>query len=89
MIRKISLKCDEDPTWFKSGLNLRLGGHWGFLTGDLEDGVIFDIIDLLWGTSDPCACQGAGQHSQVSKLCFEERLKIVHFMSLVVFESMA
>ena len=22
-----------------------LGGHWGFLTGDLEEGFFFDIID--------------------------------------------
>ena len=26
-----------------------LGGHWGFLTGDLEDRVILDIMDDLGG----------------------------------------
>ena len=26
-------------------LHLGLGGHLGLLTGDLEDGVIFDIIN--------------------------------------------
>ena len=45
MIRKIFWKFDEDPTWFRSDQNLGLGGHWEFLTGDLEDGVIFDIIN--------------------------------------------
>ena len=48
MIRKISWKLDEDPTWFISGLNLELGGCWGFLNGDLTDRVIFHIIDHDW-----------------------------------------
>ena len=26
---------------------LVLGGHWGFLTGDLEDRVILDVMDVL------------------------------------------
>ena len=26
-----------------------LGGQWGFLTGDLEDRVILDTMDDLWG----------------------------------------
>ena len=45
MIMNISLKFDEYPTWFRSGINLGLGGHWEFLTGDSKDGVIFDIIN--------------------------------------------
>ena len=32
-------------------LHLGLGGHLGFLTGDFEDGVIFDIIDNVGGCS--------------------------------------
>ena len=47
MIRKLSWKFDKDPTWFRSGLNLGLGEQWEFLTGDLKDGVIFDIIDQV------------------------------------------
>ena len=47
MIGKISWKFDEDPTWFRSGLHLGLGGHWRFLTGDLKDEVIFDIMDCV------------------------------------------
>ena len=47
MIRNIAWKFDEDLTWFWSGLNLRLGGWWGFLTRDLEDGVISDMEDIL------------------------------------------
>ena len=32
-----------------------LGGDWGFMTGDLEDGVIFDIIDhdCRWYSRQP------------------------------------
>ena len=41
----MSWKFDEDPTWFRSGLNLGIQGLSGFLTGDLREGVIFDIID--------------------------------------------
>ena len=40
MIGKISRNFGEDLTWFGwKSLS------WGFLIGDLEDGVIFDIID--------------------------------------------
>ena len=56
MIRKISWKFDENPTWFQSGLNLGLGGRWGFLTGDLKDGVIFDNIDH--------ACRWYGKYTE-------------------------
>ena len=35
--------CHDLADW----LNLGFGGHWGFLTGDLEDGVIFDIRNYV------------------------------------------
>ena len=40
----MSWKFDEDPTLFRSGLILGLGGRLGFLPGDLKEGVIFEII---------------------------------------------
>ena len=46
MIWKIPWKFGEDLTWFGwESLSWELGGHWGFLIGDFEDGIIFDIID--------------------------------------------
>ena len=45
MIWRISWKFDEDRIWFDWGrVSWELGGYWLFLTGDLKDGIIFDII---------------------------------------------
>ena len=39
----VCLEVCQEPLSLKS----KLGGHGGFLTGDLEDGIIFDSIDHI------------------------------------------
>ena len=51
-------------------LHLVLGGHWGFLTGDLEDGFIFDIINhvRIWSGRYPVSLMKIGLDMAEKKL---------------------
>ena len=48
LLRGISCKFDQDWIWFgRESISGVLGGCWRFLTGNMNDGVIFDIIDQV------------------------------------------
>ena len=48
MIWEILWKCDQDQIWFDWKRKRRgIGGCWWFLTGDLKNGIIFNIIDQV------------------------------------------